>query len=192
MLRPSQLSGCLAGFLLLGSALGQTAVPPPPRPPGAGPSLAATLQFIQEKLSTLGKVEYAAYVHDNAAGNDWVVQHHTEYSRIRADESTCRIDFHFKQSTGSGTATEGDFWVPLRTAEDVVILHIEQAWKEYDSKAGHPTWSAKSDPPLYVLRVRRQHGNGVNEFDFTDGELADRVAKAMVHAIELCGGGKVD
>jgi hypothetical protein len=28
-----------------------------------------------------------------------------------------------------------------------------------------------------------------NWFPFTDADLADRVAKAITHAIELCGGG---
>jgi hypothetical protein len=32
----------------------------------------------------------------------------------------------------------------------------------------------------------------MNMFSFSDVDLANRVAKAMVHAIELCGGGNKD
>jgi hypothetical protein len=35
-----------------------------------------------------------------------------------------------------------------------------------------------------------RHAHGEESFFlFTDADLADRVAKAMVHAVELCGGG---
>jgi hypothetical protein len=41
---------------------------------------------------------------------------------------------------------------------------------------------------LTALVVRRPHGV-MNLFPFTDADLADRVVKALTHAVELCGDG---
>jgi hypothetical protein len=49
--------------------------------------------------------------------------------------------------------------------------------------------SYKQDPPLFVLKVRKTD-KGTSGFNFFDEQLANRVAKAMVHAVELCGGGR--
>lgn len=54
---------------------------------------------------------------------------------------------------------------------------------------GTPNLIATSiNPPLTVLLARKASGPR-GEFEFMDAGLADRVAKAMTHAVELCGGG---
>jgi hypothetical protein len=176
--------------MLSTTALAQRAVPPPPKPVDSGPSLAATLQFIQERVLQQGKVNYAAYVHDNSAGNDWTVQKAVEITNIVPRPETCILSYHFKLWNNGTIAIDQDAGIPFRDAEDVIILPVEQAWKEVDSKAGNTTWSYRSDPPVFILRVRRKVG--YNEINFTDEAMANRVAKAMVHAIELCGGGNKD
>ena len=183
----------LSVFALVGStwAVAQQAVPPPPRPADSGPTLEATLTFIQQKINGVGKLNFANYVHDNSNGSDWIVRKTFEISNFRANAATCRIDFHSTVANNGQVTGDGDYWFSLRDAEDVVILPVEQAWKEIDSKDGNTTWSYKSDPAVSVLRVRRK-GGIANEFDFTDQEMADRVAKAVTHAIELCGGGSKD
>jgi hypothetical protein len=40
-----------------------------------------------------------------------------------------------------------------------------------------------------VLEVRKSETKGANTLVFFDEQLANRVAKALVHAVELCGGG---
>ncbi|MGD0683067.1 MAG: hypothetical protein ABR990_13575 [Terracidiphilus sp.] len=180
---------CFA-VLLSAPALTQTAVPPPPRPADSGPSLAATMQFIQERVGQQGKINFALYVHDNAAGNDWIVQKAVEFTNIVPHPETCILNFHFKLWHDGSIATDQDFWIPFRDVEDVVIQPVEQSIKDVDNKAGYTTRSYRSDPPVFALRVRRKVT--FNEFDFTDEDMANRVAKAMVHAIELCGGGNKD
>ena len=39
------------------------------------------------------------------------------------------------------------------------------------------------------LVVARRAGNQENGFYFADEQMGDRLAKAVVHAVELCGGG---
>jgi hypothetical protein len=120
------------------------------------------------------------------------VQKSLEYSSVVPHPESCLLSFHFKGSDNGAAFFDGDAGVPLQQVEDVMILPVEQSIKETDSKNGNTTRSYRSDPPIFVLRVRRQKGAGSNEFDFTDEALANRVAKAMVHAVELCGGGSKD
>ena len=42
-------------------------------------------------------------------------------------------------------------------------------------------------PAIWVLLVRKSNGH-TNTVDFRDRDMAERVAKAMRHAAELCGG----
>lgn len=165
----------------------QQAVAPPPKPADSGPSLAVTMRFIQEKLSEQGKVNFAVYIHDNADGNDWIVPHTLEISSVVPEPEACILSYHFKLSSNGGAFED---MAPFKDVQDIIIQPTEQVLTEVGSKAGHTTWSYKSDPPVFALRVRRKIH--INEFDFTDEDMANRVAKAMVHAVELCGGGNND
>jgi hypothetical protein len=176
--------------LLSALALAQTAVQPPPKPADSGPSLAATMQFIQEKVGQQGKINFALYVHDNAAGNDWIVQKALEVTNIVPHPETCILNFHVKLWENGSIVVDQDLGIPFRDAEDVIIQPVEQSIKENDNKAGYTTRSYRSDPPVFALRVRRKAT--YNELYFTDEETANRVAKAMVHAVELCGGSNKD
>jgi hypothetical protein len=45
-------------------------VPPPPKPADEGPSPEVTTKFIQDKMNSIGPVNYVVYTHDNATDND--------------------------------------------------------------------------------------------------------------------------
>lgn len=45
---------------------------------------------------------------------------------------------------------------------------------------------SRVNPPLYNLDV--QSDNGLNEFGFFDQQIANQVAKALAHAVKVCGG----
>jgi hypothetical protein len=154
---------------------------------GSGPSLEATLKFIADKLTQQGAVNFAGYVHDKANGNDWIVRQSAEVSNVRTDPEACRLTFHWKFTSNGDTASDGEFLIPLGKVENVEIVPEEQAWKRVDSKMGNTTWSYKADPPVFVVRINRADGIS-NEFNFYDEYLANRVAKAVVHATELCVG----
>ena len=188
-----KLRKLFAACLVCGIALtlnAQTAVAPPPKPADSGPSLAVTMQFIQDKLNQQGKINFADYVHDNAAGKDWVTQNAYEIGEVVIHPESCIISYNVKTWVNGAAGVGGDGYIPFNDVQDVVILPVEQAWKEIDSKAGNTTRSYKSDPPVFSLRVRWKVD--YNEFHFTDEDTANRVAKAMVHAVELCGGGNKD
>lgn len=162
-----------------------------PQEASSGPSLSATVTFIQQKLNQIGPLQFANYVHDNASGQDWIVQKYFEVSNVKPYTDNCGITYHSTVKNNGKVTGDSDAGIPFRQADDVTILPIEQVWKELDSKDGNTTWTYRPDPAVWVLRVRRGDGT-FNELDFTDQTMADRVAKALVHAIELCGGGNKD
>jgi tetratricopeptide (TPR) repeat protein len=165
------------------------AAPPPPKPAGEGPSLENTMQFIQDKLNGVGAVNFVSYVHDSIAGTDWTQQSRRAATRVLADASGCRIDYHAKAENNGTVGWDFDEWFYLKNVEDVVILPLDQEQKELNAAVGHPSWSSQVDPAVFVLKVRRKDLSKSNSFYFFDEQMANRVAKAMVHGVELCGGG---
>ncbi|MGA3161546.1 MAG: hypothetical protein ABSC77_10035 [Terracidiphilus sp.] len=169
------------------AAIAQQPVPPPPKPAADGPTLEATMKFIQTKLSEQGKLNFAIYTHDNVDGKDYTDLSSIEYNNIVADPATCRISY-YRNSRTNNTSDGGVASYNLHDVVDLVVMIAEQDWKKRAAAAGHPTWNPRFDPPMFLVMVRRA-GNQENGFYFSDEDTANRIAKAMVHAVELCGGG---
>jgi hypothetical protein len=179
----------LAVVLIASTALAQENAPPPPKPePDKGPSLEVTMKFIQEKISEQGKVNYAVYCHNFSTNTDETNQVVTEVSNVVADPSSCGIAYHWKFILDGKTAIEHDLRFSLHDAQDLVVRTGEQSQNKDNADGGQPAIKCEVDPPHYVLAARKS-GNQENRFTFRDEEMAIRVAKATVHAVELCGGG---
>jgi hypothetical protein len=165
-------------------------VPAPPRPKEDGPSLAETMRFIQEKLADAGSVNFITFAHDNVKGNDWAFSRTTAATNFRADPAACRIDYHWLVKRNDSTEEDKDAWFMLKAVREIVLIPLDQRFKQIDAQAGHPEISARVDPPVFVVWVKRSDGS--NEINLYDEALANRVAKALTHAVELCGGGNKD
>jgi hypothetical protein len=178
---------CLA---LLSSALAysQQSIPPPPKPAADGPSLAATMQFITVRMQERGTLNFAVYTHDNLDGKDYIDQYRGEHSNFVAEPASCRISYHRSFKKNGAALAEGDVTFSLRDVQNLVVMPAEQDMKRAYAALGHPTWDPRFDPPMFLI-VARLTGNQSNGFYFAEEEMANRVAKAMVHAVELCGGG---
>jgi outer membrane protein len=166
----------------------------------AAPRLDTTLKFIQDKMNENEKVVYVVYVHDNLTGNDWNIQQTTETIYFTADAlfgpaeeaigETCRFDFHQSFVRGGKIAGQSDAVIFLKTINNIAVMASDQYFKESDRS--HPEWSYKGDPMVFVLKATGSQGSGSQELMhlfFYDEQIANRVAKALVHAVELCGGG---
>jgi len=177
----------------LSAMLAQGASPAAQQPAAApaddGPSLATTMQFIQDKLNDIGKVAYVTFRQDVSDGRTATYTRTSEISNVVADQNQCRISYD-RKGTGDGKTYKDENNVfSLRDVQDIMVRPWEQLETEYQAKNGYPNVIVTSNnPPITVLEVRRPHGEE-NIFLFTDANLADRVAKALTHAVELCGGG---
>jgi hypothetical protein len=173
------------------ASFAQQPVAPPPKPAADGPTLAATMQFIQTKLQERGRLNFAVYTHDNAEGKDYIDQYSSEATNIVADPAACSISYHRNIKKNGAVVADDNVLFSLRDVQDLVVMPEEQDFKRAYAADGHPTWDARIDPPLFMVMAHRA-GNQANGFFFPSEDTANRIAKAMVHAVELCGGGSKD
>jgi hypothetical protein len=176
-------------FLLSASVVAQQAVPPPPQPAADGPSLAVTMKFIQDKMNEQGKINYALYTHDNAKGEDWpVYQISINVTNVVADPATCRITWHKQTTNGGKVGLDHDFSLDLRNVQTFEVRTSTYEAKVEDTANGNPALDKRQDPPYFAVTAKLK-GNTESPLFFSSEEMANRIAKAMVHAVELCGGG---
>ncbi len=173
------------------TAIAQQPVAPPPKPAPDGPTLAATMQFIQTKLQERGKLNFAVYTHDNADGKDYIDQYSGEPSNFLADAATCKISYHRNLNKNGTVLADSDVSFSLHDVRDLVVMPADQEMNREYAAGGHPTWNARVEPAMFLV-VAREAGNQSTGFYFLDEDIAGRIAKAMVHAVELCGGGNKD
>ena len=177
----------------LSAVLAQGASPaaqqPAAAPADTGPTLAETMKFIQEKLNEQGKVAFVEFLQDAHNGDTGTPTFTYETSNVFADQNSCRISYHWKAINNGRTTGDDNFVISLRDVQEIVVRPAEQDQTEWLAKNGYPNIIVTSNnPPITALEVRHPHGEE-NTFRFTDANLADRVAKALTHAVELCGGG---
>jgi hypothetical protein len=167
----------------------QQQAPPAPKSADSGPSLEATMKFIQDKLNSIGPVKFVALTHDGETGDNWKNWHMEEDSKVNADTAACIVNFHFKEVLGGTVRQDKHAWIPLKAVHDITVLPEQQYLNELDSANGHPLRNSRVDPPVFVVKVTGLSSNDYSALVFLNEDLASRVAKAMVHAVELCGGG---
>jgi hypothetical protein len=180
---------CLTTLFAITSALAQD-VPPPPKPNDSGPSLEATMKFIAEKVADESKQSYTASVADSSQpGAEWSNKFAVEITNFVADTKACRISFHWRAEVNGRVSDNTDYNLTLKDVREIVVMPQAQNQQQVDTRSGHPAWSSRIEPGLFTLVARRPKSLE-NAFLFSDEATAGRVAKAMVHAVELCGGGK--
>lgn len=176
-------------LIAIGALHAQQAVAPPPRPADSGPSIVTTMQFIQENAAE-GKLSYTATVSDaSQQGVEWRNKFTVDMSNLASDAGACRITYHWRAEENGKLVDDADYSLALKDVKEIMVLSQEQNQNQVDSRNGHPDWNSRIAPSLFTLIARRPKGV-VNVFLFSDEGMANRVAKAITHAVELCGGGK--
>lgn len=180
-----------APLLVLASTRLAKAQDIPPLPPlrGDAANLADTMKFIQEKLP--GTVNYMVYGHNNLAGTDALpIRRSFVLSDVTADANRCSISFHDRFDNGkSSSIVEHDVEILLKQVREVVLTQMESMVQQADAKRGHPEFSIKVEPPIALVVVKSAPNHSMM-FNFYDEALAERVSRALQHAVSLCGGGK--
>ncbi len=99
---------------------------------------------------------------------------------------------------------------PLKQVEKIIVEKVQDSRNKVYATAGHPEISVMVTPPVFYVmlsassavisghtattkgnqaKVEKDKTFKTNGLAFRDEETANRVAKAMTHAMELCGGG---
>jgi hypothetical protein len=140
-------------------------------------------------------VNFVAFVQKTSDGSTWQNTVVYQYSNVRVDARVCALSYHLKITNNGAVSIDWDSQIRLADARDVVVEPYAQYVSAATAFAGHPeVITTSTNPTLTMLAVRYRHKslNFDSLFPFTDADLADRAAKAMSHAIELCGGGSKD
>jgi hypothetical protein len=168
-------------------------------PQKRGPSLEVTMKYIQDTLNDIGLISFVATYQQPTDGNNGGLEtyhytHRDRFSNFQADKSACRIDYHVSLNN-DGSKVDQDRQIPLADAEDVVVEPEEKYLSDITAASGNPAFVATSTSPAItalVVRFRHQRITGAARLLFTDADRANHAAKAITHAIELCGGGSTD
>jgi len=196
------------------TAQAQQSVPPPPQPTADnGPSLEATMKFIQDKVNQQGAIVYVESWNNSVSGTSSPAKESSVESHVVAVDPAGGLSlqqtFKSLESTQSGTRSATGTW--QMQFKDVEKLEVLNAMDFKHRKS--PSMVFQNDPPYFEVLVHLAAGktvphhtvrvessnNGkstesndnIGEFvlHFRDEETANRVAKAIIHAVELCGGG---
>ena len=178
----------IAVLTIAGGSWAQDVAPPPK--PSDSPSLEVTMKFIEDKVTDENNHKYTSFVSDpSQGGTEWNNQFSIEITNFVADPKACRISFHWRSEINGGIADDSEYSLTLKDVRDIVVMPQEANQQQIDARNGHPGWTSRIQPNLFTLVARRPKGLE-NAFLFSSEELAGRVAKAMIHAVELCGGEK--
>jgi hypothetical protein len=204
---------------------GQQSTAPPSNPADSGPTLAATMQYIQEKLSEQGQVGWAE-TGSNHPG--MIMRSFFIISDIMADPAACSLQI-IETADVIAELPKGKALKPGFTADDLHTHTVETdaiSFKQVEkitvekredeqnlanAQAGFPEVKMTVTPPVFLLVLWASNASVVTthtstatgkqaptEKDATnktdgivirDEETANKIAKAMTHAMELCGGG---
>jgi len=213
------------GFTI--AASGQQSAPPTTQPADNGPTLAATLQFLQEKLSEKGRIGWAeAWSNQSGITRRKFVQ----LTDVMADPAACTlfttetmgttVDAQKGKTLTSGgkpinpddlhTQVVETDTIALKDVEKITIEKMQDVENQSLAEAAHPDITVTVTPPVFFLKlsaskpvfsihtsstkggnppVEKDTMSKMDGFTFADEDIATRVAKAMTHAMELCGGG---
>ncbi len=172
-------------------------VPPPPKPKDNGPSLEVTMKYIQDKLNGQGAVSYSYIETYSKILQPDSPSRDRESLRIFgavADVSKCTLSWRIARHYHS------DYYHKDEDAEYKAALSFRDTVNRDTVKLvvePYTGWILPLDdiqPPVLQLRVVTNAPKLTlyELFLFREAETAGRMAKAMVHAVELCGGGDKD
>jgi len=216
-----------AFILVLGfaaGACGQQTAPAPAKPADSGPTLAQTMQFIQEKLSQQGQV---AWAETSSSQPGLTMRYFVSIGDVMADPAACTlyttytinhtIDLPPGKTLKPGItaddlhiqAVETDT-APFKQIEKITVEKKQDVENQAFAEAAHPEISLTVSPAVYYVKlwassavfsghtsttkgkqapVEKDVTSKTNGITIRDEDTANRIAKAMTHAMELCGGG---
>ncbi|MGA7410095.1 MAG: hypothetical protein WBW33_06390 [Bryobacteraceae bacterium] len=207
----------LAFLLAQSDATRAQDVPPPPPPKKDNePALGDTLKFIRDKLNAQGRVSRMVIKHDHSKG-----QYATErWSSLVSDATTnvaaCTLSFRTVldvDTDSDQSRLEQSVKLSFRDLDKLAVEpETETRKREFASLPNGvgPFTLVSVDPEVFSVvlyanggkihistSIKQLHFEGEADVSLAtlairDEDMAQRMAKAMIHAIELCGGGSKD
>jgi hypothetical protein len=153
------------------------------------PNLKDTMNDIQDGLNNAGPVSYVLKYHNGSTGEDRSMSYKVETSKVSADPNTCFLIFEQRTYLNAAHHDTGSV-VQMRDVKRIFVRTMEQEVNSSGIFTDHPEVSVKSSPPVFVVGPERPGSNERSAFFFLNDAQANKMAKALIRAAELCGGGK--
>jgi hypothetical protein len=151
------------------------------------PSIDVTLGFIRDKIAQQGQINYGSSTHDATTNQTWANQFTVEASNVSADPSDCTVGFHWHSTVDGKQASDLDTAIRFKIVTSVQVSSMTDDIARLNADGGHTSWTSQISPAITVVLLRKSDGH-TNTADFRDHDMAERVAKAMRHAADVCGG----
>ncbi len=147
-----------------------------------GPSLEATLAYIKDKLESQGAMNWAIFGHEGSTNEDYTNTVQAKYS-VAPDPAHCTLTF----SARTGEQVTRD----LKKFKAFAVLPATEFYSRANAEAGKPDQIVNAtNPVMFVVFGDTGSFADSGGYFFKDEDTANRVARAFVHVMELCGGGK--
>jgi hypothetical protein len=153
------------------------------------PNLKDTMKEIQDGLNNVGPVSYVLKYHNDTTGEDKPMTYKVEISKVSADPNTCFLIYEQRTFLNAAHQDTGSV-VQLRDVKRIVVRTMEQEVASRGVLTEHPGFSVKSTPPVFVVEPEQPESGARGAFFFLNEAQANKMAKALIHAAGLCGGGK--
>jgi len=170
------------------SAQAPSVPPSKPEAPSSSTSLDVTLHFLETQLSANGTTHFVALSQHTAAGTTQNYTYTNAITNFRANPSTCSIDYHRKSTLDGQVEVDGDYGFNLKHVKNIVVQPLEQYMTETNARYRHPEDKVTSTTPAITAIIVYRDDSYEKFFYVADPALADRLAKALSHAVDLCGG----
>jgi hypothetical protein len=152
-------------------------------------SLADTLQYIQDKMSD-NRLTFTANVTNTTDNSTFQTSYQELTSNVSTDATQCRISYHWAEwmNNAAQPSPDVDAAFVLKDVDSITVEPMRQNITDANVDAGKSNYNVTStDPDVTAILVHRPPSL-INEISFTDADLANDVAKAINHAVTLCGG----
>jgi hypothetical protein len=189
-------------FLLISALLlPAQSVPPPPKPADSGPTLEATVKYIQDKLNSQGRVNWMFwYVNTQPPGaSPWAgsssdaIPESEEVADATTDLNQCTLHVRFKITYKEQAKSDQDASFSFKEVKKLEVMTLQEEYQRNRVlPPGNPNIRVEVSPAISVLVLSFVNKPVRFDFKFLDADMANRMAKAMLHGVELCGGGDND
>ena len=152
-------------------------------------NLRDTMKEIQDGLNNLGPVSYVLKYHNDSTGEDKPMSYKVEISKVSADPNTCFLIYEQRTYLNAAHQDTGSV-IQLSGVRRIVVRTMEQEVAASGVLEDHPGFSVKSTPPVFVVEPQQPDSSERSMFFFLNDAQANKMAHALIHAAELCGGGK--
>jgi hypothetical protein len=143
------------------------------------PSLNDTLRFIEQKLNSESSVAYESRSEDNSTQVSFRV------FEAQTDPATCQIRYRALFTSDGRPSWKRNGVLSFRRVQKIEIL-AEQDSLNRAMEQGGSNIRFVMTPAAYRVNVTSSGGQLIAWALFADEAMADRVAKAMNHAAEIC------